>query len=271
MLFVIAAVFYIVCVFLILRIPKSAFDQPRTHVHTYKHEKDGAYAAAVQSLQTLWKDMVGGWRIVRADRLLYFSVIQLSLIGVLMQLIGELAGTFVKQILNRPVEDMSLVLVPAAVGLVGASVLMTQIVEKIGRIRLTVIGFFALAIGFILLPSFKWLGTLINPKNGIESPIILVSVILVLFILGVAMACVNIPTQTIMQERSPESGRARVISLQTMIYSAGTIPVLLFAGAFTVFIGFTQLIILIAVSLLAFCGWGIWYTKKTNLQDLNVK
>ena len=270
MLFVIAAFFYVVCVFLIICIPKSAFNQSRTHVHTHKHEKDGAYTAAGQALQTLWGDMVAGWKIVRADRLLYFSVIQLSLVGVLMQLIGELAGTFVKEILNRPVSDMSLVLVPAAVGLVGASVLMTQIVERIGRIRLTVIGFISLAVGFILLPCFKFLGTLINPKHGIGSPLILVSVIFVLFALGVAMACVNIPTQTIMQERSPESGRARVISLQTMIYSAGTIPVLLFAGAFTVIIGFTQLIILIAISLLAFCGWGIWYTKKVNPQAPNV-
>jgi MFS family permease len=231
---------------------------------------DDAYSAAGQALRILWRDMVAGWRIVRADRLLYFSVIQLSLVGVLMQMIGELAGTFVQQILNQNVENMSLVLIPAAIGLVGASLLMTQIVERIGRVRLTVIGFISLAIGFLLLPCLKFVGALIKPDNTIGASLIVVGVIFILFALGVAMACVNIPTQTIMQERSPESGRARVISLQTMIYSAGTIPVLLFAGAFTKFVGFTPLIVLISVSLLAFCGWGIWYTKNANTQDYNV-
>lgn len=270
MLFVIAAVFYIVCVVLILSIPKAAFNQSYAHTHTHKHEKEDAYSAASQALRILWRDMVTGWRIVRADRLLYFSVIQLSLVGVLMQMIGELAGTFVQQILNQPPENMSLVLVPAAIGLVGASVLMTRIVERIGRIRLTVIGFVSLAIGFIILPFLKFLGTLVAPGNAIGGPLIVGSVIFILFALGVAMACVNIPTQTIMQERSPESGRARVISLQTMIYSAGTIPVLLFAGAFTTFIGFTPLIILVSVSLLAFCVWGIWYTKGIDARSANV-
>jgi MFS family permease len=268
MLFVIAAIFYVVCVVLILGIPKAAFSQARSHTH--KHVTDDAYSAAGQALRILWRDMVAGWRIVRADRLLYFSVIQLSLVGVLMQMIGELAGTFVQQILNQNVENMSLVLIPAAIGLVGASLLMTQIVERIGRVRLTVIGFISLAIGFLLLPCLKFVGTLIKPDNTIGASLIVVGVIFILFALGVAMACVNIPTQTIMQERSPESGRARVISLQTMIYSAGTIPVLLFAGAFTKFVGFTPLIVLISVSLLAFCGWGIWYTKNANTQDYNV-
>jgi MFS family permease len=270
MLFVIAAIFYAVCVILILCIPKAAFSQSYSRTHTHKHEKEGAYSAASQALIILWRDMITGWRIVRSDRLLYFSVIQLSLIGVLMQMIGELAGTFVKQILNQPPENMSLVLVPAAIGLVGASVLMTRIVERVGRIRLTVIGFISLAIGFILLPLLKFLGTLIKPTNTIGGSSIVAGVIFILFALGVAMACVNIPTQTIMQERSPESGRARVISLQTMIYSAGTIPVLLFAGAFTTFIGFTPLIILVSVSLLAFCGWGVWYTKNVDSQGVNV-
>lgn len=270
MLFVIVAVFYIVCVGLILAIPKEAFNEDHINKHKRKHETDGTYAAATQALHTLWRDMVTGWKIVRADRLLFFSVIQLSLVGVLMQLIGELAGTFVQQVLNRPPEDMSIILTPAAVGLVGASVLMTRFVEKVGRIRLTVIGFISLAIGFILLPGLEWLGHWINPAHGTESIGILLGVIVVLFALGTAMACVNIPTQTLMQERAPESGRARVLSLQFMLYSAGTIPVLLFAGAFATLIGFTPLIFIVSASLLIFCWWGVHYIKGADEQQVNV-
>jgi MFS family permease len=265
-LFVLIAFFYLVCVVLILCIPTSAFAQKRLHS---EHHQDGQghWAVAVDAWKTLWHDIVGGWQIIRGDRLLYFSVIQFSLIGVLTQLIGELAGTFVQQILHHPAEDMALVLAPAAIGLVGASVFMTNIVRKVGRIRLTVIGFISLAAGFAIIPILRWIALLIDPKNGLTSPTFLVVIVVILILLGTAMACVNIPTQAIMQERSPEDGRARVISLQFMIYSTGTVPVLLFAGAFTTFVGLIPVIYLVAASLLIFCWWGVNYIKKgTNMK-----
>jgi Na+/melibiose symporter-like transporter len=260
-LFVLIAIFYLVCVVLILCIPKSAFAQKRLHSE-HNHNAEGHWAVAVDAWKTLWHDVAGGWKIIRSDRLLYFSVIQYSLIGVLTQLIGELAGTFVQQILHHPAEDMALVLAPAAIGLVGASVFMTNIVRKVGRIRLTIIGFISLASGFAIIPILQRIVLWIDPTNGLTSPVFLAVIVLILILLGTAMACVNIPTQAMMQERSPEEGRARVISLQFMIYSIGTVPVLLFAGAFTTFVGLIPVIYLVAASLLLFCWWGVNYIKK---------
>lgn len=257
MLFLLAALLYIVCAILILCIPNRAFDES----HTKKHTREGAHIEASAALKTLWGDMVQGWRIVRADRLLFFSVIQLSVVGIIMLLIGELAGAFVQQVLHRPAEDMALILAPAAVGLVGASILMPRITERVGRIRLTVIGFIALAVGFVLLPICQWLALRLDPQHGAESALLLWIIMLIVFVLGVAMASVNIPTQTIMQERSPESGRARVLSLQFMLYNTGSIPILLFAGVFAQFLGFNQLVFLISGSLLLFCWWSTRYVR----------
>jgi MFS family permease len=264
-LFVLIAIFYLVCVVLILCIPRSAFAQKRLH-REHHEDVQGHWAAAVEAWRTLWHDIVGGWRIIRRDRLLYFSVIQFSLIGVLTQLIGELAGTFVQQILHHPAEDMALVLAPAAIGLVGASVFMTNIVRKVGRVRLTVIGFISLASGFAIIPVLQRIVLWIDPRNGLSSPIFLLVIVVILILLGTAMACVNIPTQAMMQEHAPEEGRARVISLQFMIYSIGTVPILLFAGAFTTFVGLIPVIYLVVACLLVFCWWGVNYIKKgTNM------
>src|SRR5204863_6500338 len=116
--------FYAVCTILILFIPERAFHE------THLLQKQAETAMSLRNaLETLWRDMVGGWHIVRMDRLLFFSVVQLSIVGIIMQLIGALAGTFVKVILARPTEDMSIVLAPAAIGLVGASVLMPRVIE----------------------------------------------------------------------------------------------------------------------------------------------
>lgn len=255
MLFVMVTVLYVACAVLILCIPVSAFDE----AHIRKYQRQETHIEASTALKTLWNDMIEGYRIVRQDRLLFFSVIQLSVVGIIMLLIGELAGAFVQQILHRPAADMSIILAPAAIGLVGASTLMPRITERIGKIRLTTIGFITLAVGFIALPTAEWIAQRLDPAHGGDSPLFFWVVVVLVLVLGIAMACVNIPTQTIMQERAPESGRARVLSLQFMIYNTGSIPVLLFAGVFAQFLGFNQLIFLISASLLLFCWWGVRY------------
>lgn len=257
MLFVVVAVLYLVCAVLILCIPASAFKENHTHTSPNKEMQPGLK----KIWETLWRDMMEGWRVVRDDRLLFFSVVQLSLVGIIMLLIGELAGAFVQQVLHRPAADMSIILAPAGIGLVGASVLMPRISERIGKIRLTTIGFIVLAVGFVLLPTSQWLALHIDPRHGAESPQLLWATVILVLLLGAAMAAVNIPTQTMMQERAPEESRARVLSLQFMLYNTGSIPVLLFAGAIAQLVGFNQLIVVLSTSLLLFCWWGTRYVK----------
>ncbi len=257
MVFVVVAFFYAVCTILILFIPEQAFHE------THLLQKQGQTSVSLRkALETLWRDMVGGWHIVRMDRLLFFSVVQLSIVGIIMQLIGALAGTFVKVILARPTEDMSIVLAPAAIGLVGASVLMPRFIERVGKIRLTFIGLIGLAVGFALLPVSHWVALYLDPVRGARDPLLFWVVILIVFGLGVAMACVNIPTGTMMQEQAPEEGRARVISLQFLLYSAGTIPVLLFAGVTAQLLGFGQIVLIISAGILLFCLWGAYYLHR---------
>jgi len=261
MLFVVVAAFYAVCAVLILCIPARAFDQP----HLHKHSRDGAPVEASKALEGLWHDIVDGWQIVRTDRLLFFAVVQFSVVGYVMQLISEIAGPFVQQILHRPVEDMSIILAPAAVGLVGASLLMTRITERVEKMILTITGFVVFAVGFLLLPACQWLALYLDPRHGATSPWLLWTTVLLVFLLGVAMACVNIPTQLVMQERAPESGRGRVLALQFMLYNAGSIPILLFAGVIAQFIGLNPLILLISASILLFCWWGAHFVKGNKL------
>jgi len=262
-LFVISAVLYVVCAVLILLIPKDAFHDQHSDVHFGKSTRIDLR----QTFQTLWHDTVEGWHTIRVDPLLFFSVIQLSVVGVIMLLIGELAGTFVQQVLHRPAADMSLILAPAAVGLIIASVLMPRIAKRIATLRLTTIGFIALAIGFVALPASEWVASLLDPRHGAGSPLLVVVIVGIVLALGAAIATVNIPTQTMMQERAPEESRARVLAFQYMLYSIGSIPVLLFAGVFAQFVGFNELIGLLAISLLLFSWWGVWYVRKQRQKE----
>ncbi len=261
MLFVLVAFFYLVSALLVLCIPASAFAEKHLERHSSEQAKH-AHVELGQAMRKVWSEIVEGWRYVRGDRQLYFSVIQLSVVGNIMLLIGELAGAFVQQVLHRSAADMAFILTPAAIGLVGASVIMPRITARVDKIRLTRIGFISLAIGFVLLPVSQVMASYFLHAQAAGSIQLLLVTFLLMFALGVAMACVNIPTNALMQEHAPEAVRGRVFSLQFMLYNTGSIPILLFAGFFAQYIGFDWLILLISASLLGFSWWGACYLKR---------
>jgi predicted permease len=82
-----------------------------------------------------------------------------------------------------------------------------------------------------------------------------------MFLIGTAVACITVPTQIVLQERSPETVRGRVFAFQSMVYNTGSIPVLLFAGIIGQFIGLNQLIVLVTASMMLFCWWGARFRK----------
>lgn len=268
MLFVVVALLYLVCVILILCIPIQAFNQE--HLQNSNPQTSGGSLLKLpreplelrKAVKNLWNDMLASWKVVRSDHQLFFGVLQLSLAGIIMQLIGALSPTFVQQILHRPAEDMSIILAPAAIGLVGTSVLLPRVANRFGKEPLTISSLVVMALGFTLLVVNQILAALFNPGQSATSPFLFWSTLAVVFVLGIAMAAVNIPAQTLMQERSPEEYRARVLALQLTLYNTGTIPVLLFAGAFAQFIGLNPLIILIAACMLLSAWWGARYVRK---------
>ena len=251
MLFVVVACCYLVCAVLIFNIPAQAF-------HQADKEDRSKIGAAWQSL---WLDVADGWRFVRNDRKLFFSVVQLSAVGIVVLLIGELAGTFVQQILHRPVEDMSLIFMPAAIGLIGASMLMPRIAERVEKLRLTVMCFIVAALGIFLLPLPPWLFLHFDPVHGLQNPLVMCATMGLTLMIGTAIACITISTQIVLQERSPETVRGRVFAFQSMVYNAGSIPVLLFAGIIGQFIGINQLVMVVTANMLLFCWWGTRFLK----------
>jgi MFS family permease len=264
MLFLVAAALYAVCAVLIFCIPAKAMQEK----HLSEHKQHPLSPVAMrEAAQTLWQDLLGGWRIIRSDGLLFYAVIQLSVVSILLLLIAELAGAFVEQFLHQSSQDLSIVLAPAAIGLVAASVLMPRITAYVGKLRLTILGFILLGLCFFLLPVLQWFAFYFDPVEGMQAPWLFWITLSLVFLLGVAMSAVNIPSSTIMQERAPESGRARVLSLQAMFYNAGSIPILLFAGALAGWIGFSQLIVLIAATMLIIACWGSWYLKRHSHID----
>jgi len=129
----------------------------------------------------------------------------------------------------------------------------------LGKSRTITVGMLCTAAGLILIP----LGRFIWSQFALPAPGIFFFVGAITFVMGVAMAMVNIPAQTVMQERAPEQERGRVFSFQSMLFNAGSIPILLFAGVIGDTLGIETVMYLLAAAILGFSWWTAWYSHRS--------
>ncbi len=252
MLFVIVAIVYVICTLLILAIPKSALQQKQ------HGEPELFTSPGKQAWKVIRHDVREAWAYIRLDRPLLLALLRVSFVSILLLVIGELAGPFVVNVLHLPFQDMPFILAPAGIGLVLGGLLMPLLMRRLGKNRTIALGSLCSAAGLILLP----LGRLIWSRLGLPTEGILIYVGAVTFFLGVVLEMVNIPAQTMMQEHAPEEERGRMFSFQSMLYNAGSIPVLLFLGVIADALGVETVMYILAVAVLAFSWWAARYRRK---------
>ena len=253
MLFALVAVVYVVCTLLILAIPKRALQQ--------KLSAEPALLRSLgkQSWKIIQRDVREAWAYVREDRQLLLALLRVSFVSVLLLVIGELVGPFVVNVLHLSVQNLPIILAPAGLGLVLGGLIMPALMRRLGKSRTIAVGSLGTAVGLILIP----LGSFLWSRFALPVPGILVYVGGVTFVLGIALDMVNIPAQTVMQEQAPEEERGRVFSFQSMLYNAGSIPVLLFAGVIADRLGSETVMYALAAAILAFSWWAARYSHRS--------
>ncbi len=251
-LFAIVALVYLVCTLLILAIPARDLQQQR---------EEQPHVSALLGRRT-WGTVRDGvaetWHYIRRDKPLWLALLQVSGVSIVLLVIGELAGPFVVNVLRLPVQLLPLIFAPAGIGLVLGGVLMPMLTRWLGINRTIATGSIGAAVGLILIPVGRFvLQHLSVPAFGI-----LVFVAVLTFFIGAALDMVNIPAQAEMQDRAPEEERGRIFSFQSMLYNAGSIPVLLFLGAIADLLGVETVLFLLAAGILLFRAWAFWYTRR---------
>ncbi len=211
-----------------------------------------------QAWKTIKEGVKETWTYVGRDKQLLLALVQVSGVSVVLLVIGELAGPFVVNVLRLPVRFLPLILAPAGIGLVLGGVLMPILTRWFGINRTIAIGSISTAIGLILIPVGRFiLERLASPAVGV-----LVFVGMITFCIGVALDMVNIPAQAEMQEHAPEEERGRIFSFQSMLYNAGSIPVLLFLGVIADMLGVETVLFLLAAGVLLFRSWAFRYARR---------
>ena len=179
-----------------------------------------------------------------------------------MLVIGELATPIVTKLFLLSPDAMAFIFAPAGIGLVAGSVIMPRITTRMGKSRAIITGSITVTFVALLLPFSTKIARLLEPHGWNTNPLLLIIVALLMFAAGVALDFINIPAQTAIQQQTPDWIKGRVLALQLMLYNAFAIPVILFIGAFADIFGLNRVLYLMAVSIIAFGLWGIYYERR---------
>ncbi|MFI5272856.1 MAG: MFS transporter [Ktedonobacterales bacterium] len=258
-LFLLAAAFYLICSLLILTIPRAKFQFNRRNT-PLRRRHEGQWRG-------IWRGVVESWNFMRHDRLLLNAVLQLCLGGTVVAVVATIAPQFVTEFFHKPKQYAALVLGPAGVGLVLGSALTPLVVRYVRYMRTVGAGVVLLALCAILLTLNQAIAAALHPQAWWSQPLYLVIAVGLIFLVGVALDLVNVPAQTLMQERSPDWIKGRILALQGMLLNALTVPSVIVIGLLADAFGLAPAMDILAVAIVLFGLISLQFGMRGRLDE----
>ncbi|MCL4489577.1 MAG: MFS transporter [Chloroflexi bacterium] len=205
----------------------------------------------VSTVRRAWNELREGWHYAISRRTILAALLQLALVSALIMMMVVIAPGYAAQVLGLSAEDAIYVFWPAAAGMFLASVAIGRFGHYLSRSILASSGMFLIAIA---LAGLAWAGGGGGPFDkplfqGHPELVITTTATVMVFALlaGIAMAMINIPAQTVVQEESNDAVRGRVLAVQFTLANALAIPPTLFIGSLADVFGIPRVTFAVAV------------------------
>ncbi len=188
----------------------------------------------MSALRGAWTEIREGWHFAISHRAILIALLQLALVSALTMIMAELAPGFATRVLGMRPEDATYVFWPAGLGILAASILIGRYGNRVPRQVLASMGMFVVGLA---LAGLAWTTSDGRPFDkplfvGHPESILTTAAMIMFFALltGMAIAMINIPAQTVVQEESNDAVRGRVLAVQFTLSNALGIPPMLFVG-----------------------------------------
>ncbi len=208
-------------------------------------------AESVSAMHAAWQEIREGWHFAVSRRTLVTALLQLALVSALTMMMAMLAPGYAVRVLGLNAEDATYVFWPAGVGMLLASIVVGRYGNHVPRQWLATAGMFAMGLA---LAGLAWAGGGSGPFDRplfVGHPELVIStaasIMFFSLIAGMAMALINIPAQTVVQEESNDAVRGRVFAIQFTLSNALGIPPMLFVGTLADIYGIPRVTLFAAV------------------------
>jgi hypothetical protein len=147
-LFLFIGILYIICAGLTASLPTERLNPIAG---------PGDNTLATHRVLNVWRGIVEAWNFVRHDLRLSISLIEVTLGGTIISIVGVLARDFAITFMKRPIEAVTLTLfLPAGIGLVAGAAIMPRFVNKVGLAVTETLGIICTSSSILLLTFSHW-------------------------------------------------------------------------------------------------------------------
>jgi len=225
------ALMYLGASLLLSRIPR---DKPRLVVE-----------AGASLLKTVWDELREGWRYVASKRSILVALSQLTMTTTLLMMMAMVAPGYATRVLGMLPEDAIFVFAPAGVGMLANTFLIGRFGYRFRREVMSSLGFSGMV---FTLMGFALAGFNLSVWQTMGK---LPTVMGLSLLLGAEIALVVIPSETLLQEKSPPELRGRVIAVYFLSANIVAIPIMLMVGTIADQVGIPSVILGVAFVLMA--------------------
>lgn len=174
------------------------------------------------------------------------AISYLTLASTTFLMVAALGPDFITSVIGLPKEDIGYVVGPAGAGVFLGVLLVPRVMRRIGRDWLIDVSLTLAGVMLGLMALSRWI---LDLFWLLSTPVIAVATIAGLFaiLLGVCNAFILVPSQTMLQERSHESVRARVYATFFTISNTVAFIPIFFAAAFADLFGVVNVLLIVAM------------------------
>ena len=256
-LFIIIGLAYILCAVLTWSIP---------HKKLLSTTPKPTIIQAERHIGIVWRGIVEAGNFVWHDKRLLIAVLQLTLGGTIITIIGIISGNMAQVFLNREAKYAAIVFIPAGLGLVLGSALMPKIINRIGLSLASALGVVGISTCVVLLTFSRWLALRLDTHWYNDFPYLAIAVVMA-FGIGMCLDLVTLPAQTAMQQRSPDWVKGRVLAFQTMLLNVATIPISLIVGVASDTLSLPVAMNLLALFIVILGLSSVYFTEKQRVPN----
>jgi hypothetical protein len=191
-----------------------------------------------------WHDLVEVTEFVLHDPPLAIALLQIALAPTLLLVLAEVGPDYLRHGLGIGETSTSLffLLAPAGAGLAAGMVILGQWGYRLRKDRLVLVALIALGITVIGLASVPTIGQFWVSLRGAGLAIpqgvtLTFTMVPIAALMGIEVAFINAPVQTIVQQRAAPELRGRVLALQQTLTAAIAIPPLVLIGGVAAVVG----------------------------------
>ncbi|KKU27663.1 MAG: hypothetical protein UX80_C0001G0007 [Candidatus Amesbacteria bacterium GW2011_GWA2_47_11b] len=186
-----------------------------------------------------WKDLLTGYKYLRSHREIFLPLLMIICSQIFISVITIILPTFTHQVLGISLNFAGLILIVP--GAIGALMITRNLPMWLKTVRKKVIIQRGLLIGSLTLILFSLVGLVPTGRFFLAS--------LISIGIGMAIACITLPSQTLIQEKTPSWLRGRVYSQLSFLLIIGTTLPILAAGTLADIFGVSRLMGLMGLAL----------------------